>query len=168
MDLALTELLFAIISVIITGVIIGTMKIIDKTKFDDLEDSNKIFGIVSIMAIVGEAIYLSISFGLLDFALETITSIGVGLVFMGVAFQNKLKNAAAGISIALNPKINRGDIIHVEKVKGKIIQFGLTKTLIEVEDGTKMIIPNVKFDEQIIVIEPRKKRKKDAPKSDNA
>ena len=33
-----------------TGAIVVTMKIIDKTKFDDLEDSNKIFGIVSIMA----------------------------------------------------------------------------------------------------------------------
>lgn len=135
------------------------MKIIDKTKFQELQGSQKIIGILSIMAIIAEVIYLSITFGLLDFALETITSIGVGIVFLGVAFQNKLKNAVAGISLALNPRIHRGDFIHVEHIKGKIISFGLTKTVVEIDEGTRVMIPNVKFDEQIIRIESKKKRK---------
>jgi len=155
----LAEWIYGIISVIVTATIIGITKVIDKIKFEELHGSQKILGIVAILTITSEIVYLSVAFGLLEFALETITSIGVGIVLLGVAFQNKLKNAIAGISIAINPRINLGDFIEVENVKGKIFQFGLTKTIIEVDDGTKVIIPNVKFDEEIIRIESNKKRK---------
>jgi small-conductance mechanosensitive channel len=156
----LTELIYGIISIIITLVVISITKVIDKTKFEELHGSQKILGIVAILAITGEIVYLSIAFGLLDFALETITSIGVGLVFLGITFQNKLKNAIAGISIVLSPRINLGDFIEVENVKGKIIQFGLTKTVVEIDNGSKVMIPNVKFDEEIIRIESKKKKEK--------
>ncbi|MDH3657832.1 MAG: mechanosensitive ion channel family protein [Nitrosopumilus sp.] len=155
----MAEWIYGIISVIVTATIIGITKVIDKIKFEELHGSQKILGIVAILTITSEIVYLSVAFGLLEFALETITSIGVGIVLLGVAFQNKLKNAIAGISIAINPRINLGDFIEVENVKGKIFQFGLTKTIIEVDDGTKVIIPNVKFDEEIIRIESNKKRK---------
>ena len=72
---------------------------------------------------------------------------------------NKLKNAIAGISIAIDPRIHLGDFIEVEKVKGKIIQFGLTKTVIETDELFKVMVPNVKFDEEIIRIESKKKKK---------
>ena len=84
----------------------------------------------------------------------------MGIVLLGVAFQNKLKNAIAGISIAVNPKITIKDSIEVENVKGTIIQFGLTKTTVELEDGSKVMIPNVKFDEEIIKITSNRKQKK--------
>jgi small-conductance mechanosensitive channel len=156
----MTELIDGIISIIITIVIIGVTKIIDKTKFSELHGSQKILGIVAILTITGEVIYLSIAYGLLEFALETITSVGVGIVLLGVAFQNKLKNAISGVSIAIDPRIHLGDFIEVEKVKGKIIQFGLTKTVVLTDEGLKVMIPNVKFDEEIIRIEPKKKKEK--------
>ena len=156
----MTEWINGIISIIIVATIIGITKAIEKSKLGELQDSQKILGIVAMLAITGEIIYLSIAFGLLQFALETITSVGVGIILLGVAFQNKLKNAIAGISIAINPKINIKDLIEVENVKGKIIQFGLTKTTIEIEDGSKVMIPNVKFDEEIIKITSHKKSKK--------
>ena len=155
----MTEWIYGIISIIIVATIIGITKVIERAKLEDLQGSQKILGIVAILAITGEIIYLSIAFGLLQFALETITSVGVGIILLGVAFQNKLKNAIAGISIAINPKININDSIEVENVKGKIIQFGLTKTTIELEDGSKVMIPNVKFDEEIIKITSRRKQK---------
>ena len=155
----MTEWINGIISIIITVAIIGTTKIIDKTKFSELHGSQKILGIVAILTITGEVIYLSITYGLLEFALETITSVGLGIVLLGVAFQNKLKNAIDGISIAVDPRINIDDFIEVENVKGKIIQFGLTKTVIETDEGLKVMIPNVKFDEEITRIESKKKKK---------
>ncbi len=155
----MTEWVYGIISIIIVGIIIGITKVIEKVKLEELQGSQKLLGIVAILAITGEIIYLSVAFGLLQFALETITSIGVGIVLLGVAFQNKLKNAIAGISIAINPKINMEDSIEVEDVKGKIIQFGLTKTTLELEDSSRVIIPNVKFDEEIIKITSNKKQK---------
>ena len=156
----MTDWFYGIISVIIVAVIIGITKAIEKIKLEDLQGSQKILGIVAMLAITGEIIYLSIAFGLLQFALETITSVGVGIILLGVAFQNKLKNAIAGISIAINPKINIKDSIEVENVKGKIIQIGLTKTTIELEDGSKVMIPNVKFDEEIIKITQFRKQNK--------
>ena len=155
----MTEWVYGIISIIIVGIIIGITKVIEKVKLEELQGSQKLLGIVAILAIIGEIVYLSVAFGLLQFALETITSIGVGIVLLGVAFQNKLKNARAGISIAINPKINIGDYIEVEDTKGKIIQFGLTKTTLELEDNSRVMIPNVKFDEEIIKITSNKKQK---------
>ncbi len=156
----MTEWFYGIISIIVVAVIIGITKVIEKAKLDELQDSQKILGIVAILVITGEITYLSIAFGLLQFALETITSVGVGIILLGVAFQTKLKNAIAGISIAINPKIHIRDSIEVENVKGKIVQFGLTKTTIELEDGSKVMIPNVKFDEEIIKIISNRKQKK--------
>ena len=161
----MTDWIYGIISIIITGVVIGITKLIDNTKLEELQGSQKILGIVAILAITGEIMYLSIAFGLLQFALETITSIGVGIILLGVAFQNKLKNAISGISLAVNPKINIGDHIEVENIKGKIIQFGLTKTTIEIEEGIKVMIPNIKFDEEIIRIVSNKKPKKQNDKN---
>ncbi|WP_316505613.1 mechanosensitive ion channel domain-containing protein [Nitrosopumilus sp.] len=155
----MTEWFYGIISIIVVAAIIGITKVIEKAKLEELQGSQKILGIVAILAITGEIIYLSVAFGLLQFALETITSVGVGIILLGVAFQTKLKNAIAGISIAINPKINIKDSIEVENVKGKIVQFGLTKTTIELEDGSKVMIPNVKFDEEIIKITSHKKQK---------
>ncbi len=155
----MTEWIYGVISVVIVAIIIGITKIIEKAELEELQDSQKVLGIVAILAITGEIIYLSIAFGLLQFALETITSVGVGIILLGVAFQTKLKNAIAGIGIAINPKINIKDSIEVENVKGTIIQFDLTKTTIELEDGSRVMIPNVKFDEEIIKIISHKKQK---------
>ena len=134
----MTEWFYGVVSIAIVATIIGITKAIEKTKLEELQGSQKILGIVAILAITGEIIYLSIAFGLLQFALETITSIGVGIILLGVAFQNKLKNSIAGISIAINPKIPIGDSIELENVKGTIIQFGLTKTVIKLEDDSKV------------------------------
>ena len=147
------------ISVAIVAAIIGITKAIEKTKLEELQGSQKILGIVAILAIFGEVIYLSIAFGLLQFALETITSIGVGIILLGVAFQNKLRNSIAGISIAINPKIHVGDYIELENIKGKIIQFGLTKTIIKLDDDSRVMVPNVKFDEEIIKVVSNRKQK---------
>ena len=155
----MTEWFYGVISVAIVAAIIGITKAIEKTKLEELQGSQKILGIVAILALFGEVIYLSIGFGLLQFALETITSIGVGIILLGVAFQNKLKNSIAGISIAINPKIHVGDSIELENVKGKIIQFGLTKTIIKLDDDSRVMVPNVKFDEEIIKVVSNRKQK---------
>ncbi|MEK0348782.1 MAG: mechanosensitive ion channel, partial [Nitrosopumilus sp.] len=105
----------------------------------------------SMLAIVAELVYLSTSFGLLEYVFEIIASIGVGLVVLGITFQNKLKNAAAGLSIFLGPRVNLGDIIEIDNKVGVIKEIHLTKTIIELNNGNEMWIPNVKFDEEIII-----------------
>jgi small-conductance mechanosensitive channel len=147
----MTQIVFAVISIVITISIMLIAKYIDRVKFKGLTGSHKIVVVVFMLAIAGELVYLSTSFGLLEYVFEIIASIGVGLVVLGITFQNKLKNAAAGLSIFLGPQVNLGDIIEIDNKVGVIKEIHLTKTIIELNDGNEMWIPNVKFDEEIII-----------------
>ena len=147
----MSEIVLVVISIVITITIMLIVKIIDRVKFKELTGSHKIVVVVGLLAIAGELVYLSTSFGLLVYAFETIASIGVGLVVLGIAFQNKLKNAAAGLSIYLGPRINLGDIIEIDNKVGVVKEIHLTKTIIELNDGNEMWIPNVQFDEKIVI-----------------
>ena len=147
----MSQIIFAVISIVITITIMLIAKCIDRMKFKGLTGSHKIVVGVSMLAIAGELVYLSTSFGLLEYVFEIIASIGVGLVVLGITFQNKLKNAAAGLSIFLGPQVNLGDIIEIDNKVGVIKEIHLTKTIIELNDGNEMWIPNVKFDEEVII-----------------
>ena len=94
----MSQIVFAVISIVITITIMLIAKCIDRIKFKGLTGSHKIVVVVSMLAIAGELVYLSTSFGLLEYVFEIIASVGVGLVVLGITFQNKLKNAAAGLS----------------------------------------------------------------------
>ena len=147
----MSEIVFVVISIVITVAIILIAKLINRVKFKELTGSHKIVVVVCLLAIDGELVYLSTSFGLLVYVFETIASIGVGLVVLGIAFQNKLKNAAAGLSIYLGPRINLGDRIEIDNKVGVVKEIHLTKTIIELNDGNEMWIPNVQFDEKIVI-----------------
>ena len=147
----MSQIVFAVISIVITITIMLIAKYIDHIKFKGLTGSHKIVVVVSMLAIASELVYLSTSFGLLEYVFEIIASIGVGLVVLGITFQNKLKNAAAGLSIFLGPRVNLGDIIEIDNKVGVIKEIHLTKTIIELKNGNEMWIPNVKFDEEIII-----------------
>ena len=147
----MSQIVFVVISIVITVAIILIARLIDRVKFKKLTGSHKIVVVVCILVIAGELVYLSTSFGLLVYAFETIASIGVGLVVLGIAFQNKLKNAAAGLSIYLGPRINLGDRIEIDNKVGVVKEIHLTKTIIELNDGNEMWIPNVQFDEKIVI-----------------
>jgi small-conductance mechanosensitive channel len=147
----MSQTVFAVISIVITVAIMLIVKLIDRVKFKELTGSHKIVVVVGLLAIAGELMYLSTSFGLIEFVFEIIASIGVGLVVLGIAFQNKLKNAAAGLTMYLGPRVNLGDIIEIDNKVGVVKEVHLTKTIIELNDGNEMWIPNVKFDEEIII-----------------
>ena len=147
----MSQIVFVVISIVITISIMLIAKYIDHVKFKGLTGSHKIVVVVSMLAMVAELVYLSTSFGLLEYVFEIIASIGVGLVVLGITFQNKLKNAAAGLSIFLGPRVNLGDIIEIDNKVGVIKEIHLTKTIIELNNGNEMWIPNVKFDEEIII-----------------
>jgi len=147
----MSQIVLVVISIVITVAIILIAKLINRVKFKGLTGSHKIVVVVCLLAIAGELVYLSTSFGLLEFVFEIIASIGVGLVVLGIAFQNKLKNAAAGLSIFLGPRVNLGDIIEIDNKVGVVKEIHLTKTIIELNDGNEMWIPNVQFDEKIVI-----------------
>ncbi|AFS81081.1 hypothetical protein NKOR_05990 [Candidatus Nitrosopumilus koreensis AR1] len=155
----MTELVFAVLSIVVTIVLYVVSRQIINKKLQDLQGSDKLLGMVLVFIIVGELLYLGTFFGLFDIALEMITSIGAAAVVIGIALQNQLKNSISGISIFLNPQINVGDLIEFDYVKCKITGLHLTKITAITEDGIKVIIPNHKFSEDMIQIFPKINKK---------
>lgn len=148
----MTDLIFAVLSLVITVVLYVVSRQVINKKLQDLQGSDKLLGMILILITIGELFYLGTFFGLFDVALEMITSIGAAAVVIGIALQNQLKNAISGISIFLNPQINVGDLIEFDYVKCKITGLHLTKITAITEEGIKVIIPNHKFSEEMIQI----------------
>ncbi|AFS81105.1 hypothetical protein NKOR_06110 [Candidatus Nitrosopumilus koreensis AR1] len=143
---------FAIISVIITASIFIIVKIVELTKFRTLLGSGKATGVIFIIIAIAEVMYLAVTLKILSPAIEVVTSLSAILLFFTFIYLNKLQNAISGMSIALGRRINVGSKIEFENKSGKIIQIGLTKTIVELEDSRIMLIPNKKFDEEVSVV----------------
>lgn len=99
----------------------------------------------------------SMSKGLLWFsaALVTLSILGfseiaaalgtaAGFVALGVSFalKNVLSDTVAGIYLAKDPDFNNGDHIEVDGVSGEIIEVGLRKTRLRLEDENLRVINN--------------------------
>ncbi|KFM20385.1 Small-conductance mechanosensitive channel protein [Marine Group I thaumarchaeote SCGC AAA799-P11] len=150
------EIIIAVLSLIITGVLYFVTRQIINQKLQDLQGSDKLLGLILIFITLGEIFYLGIHFGLFDIAFELITSIGAVAVVIGIALQNQLKNAVSGISIFLNTQINVGDTIEFDYVKCKITRLHLTKITAISDEGIRVIIPNHKLSEEMVQIFPKK------------
>jgi len=141
-----------LISLVISAGSFLVFRLIIKKFMKDLNGHQKLLGIISILIVLSEVTYLGTALGLFEFALEIITSIGVGMVLLGIALQHQLKNIVAGIGIYFNREINVGDSIMVKDVKGVIIELHLTKIIALTEDGGKIIIPNQKLAEDMVIL----------------
>ena len=157
----LIEVINIIISIIVSGTLFVIAKIFLKRKFHALQGHQKLLGIVIIVIILGEIVFLSVMFGLFDFALEIITSVGVGMVILGISLQHQLKNIVAGIGLFFNNEVNVGDIITIKEERGTVIELHLTHTVALDESGERIIIPNQKFAEDVIRVQHKKRQRID-------
>ena len=148
------NLVYAIISMIITLGIILIIKLVEKVKFKTLSGSHKATGVIIIIISIIETIYLAITLKLLASAIEIVTSLSAILLFFTFVYLNKLQNAISGMSIALGKRFNVGNTIEFDGNRGEIMQIGLVKTIIRIDNNNKiMLIPNKKFDEEVMIIE---------------
>ncbi|AFS82207.1 mechanosensitive ion channel domain-containing protein [Candidatus Nitrosopumilus sediminis] len=154
-----SNVMYAIISIVITALVFIIIKIVEFTKFRTLLGSGKATGVIFIIIAIAEIMYVSATLKILTPAIEVVTSLSVILLFFTFVYLNKLQNAISGMSIALGRRMNVGSEIEFDKKNGKIIQIGLTKTIVELEDSRIMLIPNKKFDEEVIVINNSQKQK---------
>lgn len=127
-------------------------------KMHSLNGAQKLLGIASLLIIISEIAYLGVSLGLFEFALEVVTSIGVGMVIFGIALQHQLKNIAAGIGLFFSSDINIGDSVLIKDVEGIIIELHLTKIVALTEDGGRIIIPNQKLAEDVVIVYNKKRK----------
>ncbi len=146
------NIIFAIISVLISIGLFFIAKFVIQSKLSDLKGSSKLLGLISLVIITLEAGYLGIDLGWFDVATEVIATIGVGFFLVTFAIQNHLKNIVSGIGLYLNKNIVVGDSIEIDGIVAKIIEFHLMKTVAKTSNGKIVYIPNLKFSESVILI----------------
>jgi small conductance mechanosensitive channel len=144
--------IYAIISILISIAIFFIAKFVIQSKLSDLKGASKLLGLISLVIITLEAGYLGIDLGWFEFATEVIATIGVGFFLVTFAIQNHLKNIVSGIGLYLNKEISEGDYIEIDGIKAQITEFHLMKTIAKTSNGKIVYIPNLKFNESVILI----------------
>lgn len=143
----------SILSLIIVASIITGIKLVERVKFKTLSGSHKATGVIIIIISVVEVFYLAISFKLLSSAIEIVTSLSAFLLFFTFIYLNKLQNAISGLSISLGNRMKVGQNVEFDGKSGKVLQIGLTKTIIRLDESDQiMLVPNKKFDEEVTII----------------
>ncbi len=146
------NIIFAIISVLISIVLFCIARFAIQSKLSGLKGSSKLLGLISVVIIILESGYLGIDLGLFEVATEVIATIGVGFFLLTFAIQNHLKNIVSGIGLYLNKNIIVGDFIEIDGIKAQIIEFHLMKTIAKTSNEKIVYIPNLKFSESVILI----------------
>jgi small-conductance mechanosensitive channel len=68
----------------------------------------------------------------------------IGLV-AGLAAQSTLSNFVAGVLIAFTQPVRLGDRVVIEGERGVVEEIGLMYTLVRLDDGSRLVIPNAKL-----------------------
>ncbi len=140
----LWNLLFTILIFgIFYGVAFLTKKIIKKT-IKKLEKAKEIGDFLSdtvyiVILIIGAITALS-KLGINTSAL--VASLGLGGFALGFALKDIIANFVAGILILLTEPFKIGDFIEVSGKKGEVKSINLRHTILEDEEGDKILIPN--------------------------
>ncbi|MGH1522111.1 MAG: mechanosensitive ion channel domain-containing protein [Nitrosopumilus sp.] len=148
----------AILSIVISVSIFAVTKYLMSSKLADLKGTQKLLGLISIIIIGIEMTYLGVLFDLFTLAASVIASLGVAFALITFALQNHLKNIVSGIGLYMNKRIDTGDIIEIDGKKGVITEFHLMKTIAITDNGEFMNIPNLKFNETVILISHKNKK----------
>jgi small-conductance mechanosensitive channel len=127
-------------------------------KLSNLKGTQKLLGLISVIIIGLELTFLGVLFDLFTIAASVIASAGVAFALVSFALQNHLKNMVSGIGLYLNKRIDIGDIVEIDSKKGTIIEFHLMKTVALTDDGKFMNIPNLKFNETVVLISHKDKK----------
>ena len=143
---------YAVLSIAISVSIFALTKYLVSSKLSDLKGTQKLLGLISIIIIGIEMTYLGVLVDLFTLAASAIASLGVAFALITFALQNHLKNIVSGIGLYMNKRINTGDVIEIDGKKGTITEFHLMKTIAITDNGEFMNIPNLKFNETVILI----------------
>lgn len=76
------------------------------------------------------------------FAHSLLAGAGVTTLILGFASQQIFSNLFSGIFIVLNRPFKINDIIEFQESKGKVIEISLNATVLQDENGDKIIIPS--------------------------
>ncbi|HEV7733849.1 MAG TPA: mechanosensitive ion channel domain-containing protein [Candidatus Binatia bacterium] len=84
---------------------------------------------------------------------ELIQLLGIGSVAIGFAFSNILQNFLAGILLLLAEPFRIGDRVTFGGFTGTVRDVQTRATMMETDDGQRVVIPNGKLFTEIVVVE---------------
>ena len=74
--------------------------------------------------------------------MSLITALGVGSLAVGLAAKDTLSHMISGFVLIIDGNFGHGDRINLNGLIGEIEQIGLRSTLIKLDDGNQLIVPN--------------------------
>ncbi len=102
--------------------------------------------------------YLIITFGIIfaiiNLGIQTTTILTIFSTFglaIGLVLQGVLTNITSGIYIGFNDLFKIGDVINIDGYTGMVDSFSLFNTILKTNSGSKIIIPNNKFQSNIMI-----------------
>ena len=105
---------YAIISIVVSAAFFMMVKFFMSRKLADLKGTQKLLGLISVIIIGLELVFLGMLFDLFTIAASVIASAGVAFALVSFALQNHLKNMVSGIGLYLNKRIDIGDILEID------------------------------------------------------
>lgn len=109
------------------------------------EDSIVTTFLVNIISIILTLFLISISLGILGFGSITdkiLAGTAITTFIVGFALKDIGENFLAGILMAFRRPFKIGDLIEVQKIRGKVKELSLRETNIQTLDGKDVFIPN--------------------------
>ena len=116
-----------------------------KTIHEKAKDSIVTTFLVNIISIVLTLFLVSISLGILGFGNITdkiLAGTAITTFIVGFALKDIGENFLAGILMAFRRPFKIGDLIEVQKIRGKVKELSLRETNIQTLDGKDVFIPN--------------------------
>ncbi len=96
-----------------------------------------------VLVCIGAAIVLSTVWGANLGGL--LTALGVGSLVIGLALQDSLGNVFSGIALLFEQPIKLGDWIHLETVRGKVVEINWRSVHILTANKDLMVVPNAQL-----------------------
>jgi small-conductance mechanosensitive channel len=96
-----------------------------------------------VLVCIGAAIVLSTVWGANLGGL--LTALGVGSLVIGLALQDSLGNVFSGIALLFEQPIKLGDWIHLEAVRGKVVEINWRSVHILTANKDLMVVPNAQL-----------------------
>jgi small-conductance mechanosensitive channel len=106
--------------------------------------------------------YIAYLWRLFEFVVGFLATAGALGLLLALSLVPWVTDVFAGISIALDPRLNIGSEVEVDGKRGKIIEISLTRTIIS-GDECLIIVPNRKFRESVVVVYSTKGFNKGVP-----
>lgn len=145
---SLTTFLIAVALTIATAVLLGNYlqrKIVARTKDHQVDITSFVFLKHMIVAVI---YFLGFGWALLSLPItrtlahSLLAGAGATTLILGFASQQLFNNLISGVFLVINRPFKINDVIEFQETKGTVIEINLNSTLLQDEDGNKIIIPS--------------------------